>query len=74
MLLLLKQSLTKTYSLPPKSAPSPPALPLPAPIAAYVDRVCALSGVKQWMNEARAEKDFLDFEEPYRLSAAAPAR
>ena len=50
------------------------ALALPASIAAYVERVCTLSSVKQWMDEARAEKDFLEFEEPYRLSAAASAR
>ena len=50
------------------------ALPLPAGIAAYVERVCALTGVRQWMDEARAEKDFLDFEEPYRLRASTQAR
>ena len=43
------------------------ALPVPAEIAAYVQRVCALPGVKAWMDGALAEKDFLDFEEPYRL-------
>ena len=43
------------------------ALPVPAHIAAYVDRVRALPGVKAWIDEALAEKDFLDFEEPYRL-------
>ncbi len=42
-------------------------LPVPAPIQAYVDRVRALPGVKAWIDEALAEKDFLDFEEPYRL-------
>ena len=42
-------------------------LPLPAPIAAYVQRVRELPGVKAWVDEALAEKDFLDFEEPYRL-------
>ncbi len=50
------------------------ALPLPANIAAYVERVCALPGVRQWIDEAKAEKDFLDFEEPYRLSATPAAR
>ncbi len=44
------------------------ALPVPSEIAAYVDRVCALPGVKAWIDDALAEKDFLDFEEPYRLS------
>ena len=43
------------------------ALPVPAPIQAYVDRVRTLPGVKAWIDEALAEKDFLDFEEPYRL-------
>jgi glutathione S-transferase len=43
------------------------ALPVPAEIGAYVERVCALAGVKAWIDEARDENDFLDFEEPYRL-------
>nr|WP_315489266.1 glutathione S-transferase family protein [uncultured Rhodoferax sp.] len=43
------------------------ALPVPATITAYVDRVCALPGVQAWITQALAEKDFLDFEEPYRL-------
>ena len=42
-------------------------LPLPADIAAYVDRVLALPGVAAWMDGALQEADFLDFEEPYRL-------
>ena len=44
------------------------ALPLEADIAAYVDAVCALPGVQSWVQGALAEKDFLDFEEPYRLA------
>jgi glutathione S-transferase len=43
------------------------ALPLPANLAAYVERVAALPGVKAWIDAARTEHDFLDFEEPYRL-------
>lgn len=43
------------------------ALPVPAEISAYIDRVCALPGVQAWIVGALAEKDFLDFEEPYRL-------
>jgi glutathione S-transferase len=43
------------------------ALPLPQDLAAYVQRVCALPGVKVWVEGALAENDFLDFEEPYRL-------
>ncbi|MCA3238773.1 MAG: glutathione S-transferase family protein [Curvibacter sp.] len=42
-------------------------LPVPAPIAAYVERVAALPGVAAWLAGARAEQDFLAFEEPYRL-------
>ena len=42
-------------------------LPVPEPIAAYVERVRNLPGVKAWIDGALAEKDFLDFEEPYRL-------
>ena len=42
-------------------------LPLPADLRAYVDRVAALRGVKAWIDDALAEHDFLDFEEPYRL-------
>lgn len=44
------------------------ALPLPADVSAYVERVCVLPGVKAWIDDALAEQDFLDFEEPYRLS------
>ena len=43
------------------------ALPVPPAIAAYIERVCALPGVQAWMDGARAEQDFLAFEEPYRL-------
>jgi len=43
------------------------ALPLPDDIQAYVNRVCALPGVKAWIDGALAEQDFLDFEEPYRV-------
>lgn len=44
------------------------ALPLPPEIAGYVDRVTALPGVAAWTRQARAEHDFRDFEEPYRLA------
>jgi len=44
------------------------ALPLPDDIQAYVQRVGALPGVKAWIDGALAEHDFLEFEEPYRLS------
>lgn len=44
------------------------ALPVPGHITDYIRRVCALPGVKAWMDDALAEKDFLDFEEPYRTT------
>ena len=43
------------------------ALPVPPDIAAYVQRVAALPGVKAWVAGALAEADFVDFDEPYRL-------
>jgi len=43
------------------------ALPVPGDIAAYMVRVCALPGVKAWVDGALAEHDFRDFEEPFRL-------
>jgi glutathione S-transferase len=43
------------------------AFPLPAQVSAYVQRVTELPGVAAWIADALAEKDFLDFEEPYRL-------
>ncbi|MEO6017777.1 MAG: glutathione S-transferase, partial [Polaromonas sp.] len=43
------------------------ALPVPAEIAAYIGRVSSLPGVKAWIDDALAENDFRDFEEPYRL-------
>ena len=46
-------------------------VPLPAPVAAYVERVAALSGVAAWIADALAEHDFLPFEEAYR---SAPGR
>jgi glutathione S-transferase len=42
------------------------ALPVPASIVAYIDRLCATAGVKAWIDDARLENDFRDFEEPYR--------
>jgi glutathione S-transferase len=44
------------------------ALPLPQAAADYVQRVTALPGVAAWIADALAEKDFLNFEEPYRLT------
>lgn len=43
-------------------------LPLPAAVAAYIERLWAAPGVAAWVADALAEQDFLDFEEPYRKS------
>ena len=42
------------------------ALPVPPKVAAYVARVLALPAMQSWIRDARAEHDFLDFDEPYR--------
>ncbi len=44
------------------------ALPVPGHITDYIRRVCALPGVKAWIDEALVEKDFVDVDEPYRIS------
>ncbi len=43
------------------------ALPVPANITHYIDKLCAEPGVKAWVDDALLENDFRDFEEPYRL-------
>jgi glutathione S-transferase len=42
------------------------ALPISPASQAYIDRVSAAPGVARWIEDALAEHDFLDFEEPYR--------
>jgi glutathione S-transferase len=32
-----------------------------------MDRLCAMPGIEAWIDEALAEKDFIDFEEPFRI-------
>ena len=44
------------------------ALPVPADIAAYVERAVAAKGTAAWIRDALQEKDFRQFEEPYRTS------
>ncbi|MEO8056775.1 MAG: glutathione S-transferase family protein [Burkholderiales bacterium] len=44
-------------------------VPVPAAVSAYLQRVTALPGVAAWVSDALAERDFLDFEEPYRSRA-----
>jgi len=43
------------------------ALPVPGAVTDYVRRVCALPGVKSWIDEALQEKQFVEFDEPYRV-------
>ena len=45
------------------------SLPVPAEVAAYVDRIFALPAMQQWVDAALAEHDFLPFDEPYRSQA-----
>jgi glutathione S-transferase len=42
------------------------ALPVPPVIAAYINRVHSLPGVKAWIDDALQEKTFVPFDEPYR--------
>lgn len=42
------------------------ALPMSAETTAYVERVYALPAMQAWCDAARAEHDFLEFDEPYR--------
>ncbi|MDD2713333.1 MAG: glutathione S-transferase family protein [Simplicispira sp.] len=42
-------------------------LPVPAHIAAYIERIRALPAMQDWIADALAEQDFRAFEEPYRL-------
>ena len=42
------------------------SLPVSPTVQAYVDRVNALPGVQAWVQQALAEHDFVDFDEPYR--------
>ncbi len=44
------------------------ALPVPADVAAYIERAVAAKGTAAWIRDALAEKEFLQFEESYRSS------
>jgi glutathione S-transferase len=44
------------------------SLPVPGHVTDYIRRVCQLPGVKAWVEEALAEKDFIVEDEPYRSS------
>jgi len=41
-------------------------LPVPGAVMDYVRRVCALPGVRAWMEDALGEHDFVVMDEPYR--------
>ena len=43
-------------------------LPVPPRVAAYVQHILALPSMQAWIRDARAEHDFLDFDEPYRTA------
>jgi glutathione S-transferase len=42
--------------------------PLPAVAKQYVDTISAIPAMREWLAEALAEKEFVDFDEPYRTS------
>ncbi len=44
------------------------ALPVPADVAAYIERAVAAKGTAAWIRAALEEKEFLQFEEDYRTS------
>ena len=44
------------------------SLPVPGRITDYIRRVCALPGVKAWIDDALQEKEFVVEDEPYRAS------
>ncbi|HEY0856773.1 MAG TPA: glutathione S-transferase family protein [Albitalea sp.] len=44
------------------------ALPMPPRAAAYVEHIHSLPAMQAWTQAARAENDFLDFDEPYRTA------
>jgi glutathione S-transferase len=46
------------------------ALPVSPAVAAYIERLWASAGVAAWVKGALAEREFLDFEEPYRSQPA----
>ncbi|HUG25009.1 glutathione S-transferase family protein [Piscinibacter sp.] len=62
-------SIPDTYFAPVCTRIKTYSLPVPAPVAAYVERVFALPALQAWVAGALAENDFLDFDEPYRKAA-----
>lgn len=46
------------------------AVPVPAPVRAYMDTILALPAMREWSEAACAEHDFLPHDEPYRTAPA----
>jgi glutathione S-transferase len=61
-------SIADAYFAPVASRLRTYAPPLSQAASNYVERLWAAPGVAGWVAEALAERDFLDFEEPYRTS------
>ena len=59
-------SIADAYFAPVASRIRTYALPVPAPVAGYVERVLALPGVQAWVRDALDEHDFIAVDEPYR--------
>ena len=62
-------SIADAYFAPVASRIRTYALPVPAPVAGYVERVLALPGVQAWVRDALDEHDFVAVDEPYRKQA-----
>ena len=67
-LLFGRFSIADAYFAPVAMRLSRYALPVPQEISAYIGRLSALPGAKAWVDDALAENDFREFEEPYRLA------
>lgn len=63
-------SIADAYFAPVCSRVASYKLPLSPAASAYVDRILNLPAMQEWQAAARAENDFLDFDEPYRKSVA----
>jgi len=46
------------------------ALPVPADVAAYCERITALGSVQLWIKDALQEHEFIEIDEPYRTKLA----
>ncbi|MEO7150436.1 MAG: glutathione S-transferase family protein [Burkholderiaceae bacterium] len=59
-------SIADAYFAPVASRIRTYALPVPEPVARYVERIFTLPAVEAWRRDALAEQDFVAFDEPYR--------